>query len=72
MGVLLVYDVTDQKSYESKSTQIGILIAKDITTWIHNLEQHASTNINKVLIGNKTDLVDRRVPSLLLFTECAR
>jgi len=49
MGVLLVYDVTDDKSFAN------------IKNWIRNIEQHASENINKVLIGNKCDLVDKRI-----------
>jgi len=49
MGVLLVYDVTDDKSFAN------------IKNWIRNIEQHASENINKVLVGNKCDLVDKRI-----------
>jgi len=49
MGVLLVYDVTDDKSFGN------------IKNWIRNIEQHASQDINKVLVGNKCDLVDKRI-----------
>jgi len=49
MGVLLVYDVTDDKSFAN------------IKNWIRNIEQHASENINKVLVGNKCDLMDKRI-----------
>jgi len=49
MGVLLVYDVTDDKSFAN------------IKNWIRNIEQHASENINKVLVGNKCDLADKRL-----------
>jgi len=49
MGVLLVYDVTDDKSFAN------------IKNWIRNIEQHAVENINKVLVGNKCDLVDKRI-----------
>jgi len=49
MGVLLVYDVTDDKSFAN------------IKNWIRNIEQHASENINKVLVGNKCDLGDKRI-----------
>lgn len=51
MGILLVYDVTDQKSFEN------------IKTWFGNVEQHASEDVNKILIGNKCDWEDRRVVS---------
>lgn len=49
MGILLVYDVTDQKSFDN------------IRNWIRNIEQHASEGVNKILIGNKCDMTDRRV-----------
>jgi len=49
MGILLVYDVTDEKSFANMGN------------WIRNIEQHASENVNKILIGNKCDLVDKRV-----------
>jgi len=49
MGILLVYDVTDEKSFAN------------IRNWIRNIEQHASENVNKILIGNKCDLVDKKI-----------
>lgn len=51
MGILLVYDVTDQKSFEN------------IKTWFGNVEQHASEDVNKILIGNKCDYDEKRVVS---------
>jgi Ras-related protein Rab-8A len=49
MGILLVYDVTDEKSFAN------------IRNWIRNIEQHATENVNKMLVGNKCDMVDKRV-----------
>ncbi|MBW0490379.1 hypothetical protein O181_030094 [Austropuccinia psidii MF-1] len=49
MGILLVYDVTDSKSFEN------------IRTWHSNIDQHASEGVNKILIGNKSDAVDKKV-----------
>jgi len=49
MGILLVYDVTDEKSFAN------------IRNWIRNIEQHASDNVNKMLVGNKCDMQDKRV-----------
>jgi len=49
MGILLVYDVTDEKSF------------MNIRNWIRNIEQHATESVNKILIGNKCDLVDKKV-----------
>ncbi|KAF8266181.1 rab-type small GTP-binding protein [Lactarius quietus] len=48
MGILLVYDVTDERSFNN------------IRTWHSNIEQHASEGVNKVLIGNKCDWTDKR------------
>lgn len=28
----------------------------DIRNWIRNIEQHASDNVNKILVGNKADM----------------
>lgn len=51
MGILLVYDVTDEKSFEN------------IKTWFGNVQQHASDDVNKILIGNKCDWDEKRVIS---------
>ncbi|CAD8198123.1 unnamed protein product [Paramecium pentaurelia] len=47
MGIILVFAVNDQESFH------------DIEKWMNQIKQHASDNIIKVLIGNKTDLPDR-------------
>ncbi|MCO5605711.1 hypothetical protein L7F22_059895 [Adiantum nelumboides] len=44
MGIILVYDVTDESSFNN------------IRNWIRNIEQHASDNVNKILVGNKADM----------------
>ncbi|SGY92184.1 BQ5605_C038g11721 [Microbotryum silenes-dioicae] len=49
MGILLVYDVTDERSFNN------------IRTWHSNVEQHASEGVNKILIGNKCDWSDKKV-----------
>uniref|UniRef100_A0A0D3GNB8 Uncharacterized protein n=2 Tax=Oryza barthii TaxID=65489 RepID=A0A0D3GNB8_9ORYZ len=51
MGILLVYDVTDESSFNN------------IRNWIRNIEQHASDNVNKILVGNKVDMDTKRVVS---------
>lgn len=69
MGILLVYDVTDERSFNSKSSDITITIFFrlhyftwiDIRTWHNNIEQHASDGVNKILIGNKSDWTDKKV-----------
>ena len=33
----------------------------DIRNWIRNIEQHASEGVNRILIGNKCDMLDKKV-----------
>ncbi|ELR24839.1 Rab8/RabEfamily small GTPase, putative [Acanthamoeba castellanii str. Neff] len=47
-GVVLVYDVTDQNSFSH------------IKIWMKGIEQHASQGVNKILVGNKADMDDKR------------
>ena len=51
MGVLLVYDISDEQSF------------LNIRNWMRNIEQHATENVKKILIGNKCDCHDERVIS---------
>ena len=48
-GILLIYDVTDKESF------------KNLSNWIIEIEKNSSKQVLKVLIGNKTDLEDKRV-----------
>ena len=48
-GILLIYDVTDKDSF------------KNLSNWIIEIEKNANKNVLKLLIGNKTDLEDKRV-----------
>jgi Ras-related protein Rab-1A len=50
-GILLLYDVTDKDSF------------KNLSNWLIEIEKNSSKNVIKVLIGNKTDLEDKRVIS---------
>jgi len=49
MGILLVYDVTDEQSFQN------------IRNWIRNIEQHAADNVDKILVGNKCDMETEKV-----------
>lgn len=53
MGIMLVYDVTDERSFNN------------IRNWIKNVEQNASEGVNMILVGNKTDMADKRVQQTL-------
>ena len=69
MGILLVYDVTDERSFNSTCLTYHLIfffrpiVRADIRTWHANIEQHASEGVNKVLIGNKSDWTDKRAVS---------
>lgn len=75
MGILLVYDVTDESSFNSTHLPPAPIPAHalplpsllspldapaDIRNWIRNIEQHASDNVNKILVGNKADMDDSK------------
>jgi small GTP-binding protein len=49
--ILIVYDVTNQKSFEN------------VTTWVECVDKFAKSNVLRILVGNKTDLEDQRVIS---------
>ncbi|KAJ3086118.1 GTP-binding protein, partial [Quaeritorhiza haematococci] len=34
-----------------------------IRNWIRNIEQHASEGVNKILVGNKCDMLEKKVIS---------
>ncbi|KAJ2051384.1 GTP-binding protein, partial [Coemansia sp. S155-1] len=51
MGILLVYDVTDERSFNN------------IENWYKNVEHYASEGVNKILIGNKCDIEGSRAVS---------
>ncbi|KAF3858017.1 hypothetical protein F7725_011218, partial [Dissostichus mawsoni] len=48
MGIMLVYDITNEKSFEN------------IKNWIRNIEEHASSDVEKMVLGNKCDINDKR------------
>ena len=41
MGILLVYDVTNKKTFDN------------ITNWLRNIEEHAAEGVEQLLVGNK-------------------
>ncbi|BES99146.1 unnamed protein product [Nesidiocoris tenuis] len=51
MGIMLVYDITNEKSFDN------------IKNWIRNIEENATTDVEKMLLGNKCDAAEKRVVS---------
>ena len=50
-GILLIYDVTDKDSF------------RNLSNWLIEIEKNANKNVLKIVIGNKTDLENKRVIS---------
>jgi 50S ribosomal subunit-associated GTPase HflX len=44
----VVYDVTDAESFNN------------VKQWLHEIDRYASENVNKLLVGNKSDLTSKR------------
>lgn len=47
-GVMLVYDITDKESFNN------------LNSWLIEVEKNAPNNVYKILVGNKSDLTDKR------------
>jgi len=47
-GIILVYDVTDKESFNN------------VKQWMGEIDRYACENVNKLLVGNKSDLADQR------------
>ncbi|XP_071454243.1 ras-related protein Rab-1A [Hetaerina americana] len=48
-GIIIVYDCTDQDSFNN------------VKNWLEEIDRYACDNVNKLLVGNKSDLVQKRV-----------
>lgn len=48
-GIIVVYDVTDQESFNN------------VKQWLNEIDRYANENVNKLLVGNKSDLSDKKV-----------
>ena len=47
-GIIVVYDVTDVESFNN------------VKQWLHEIDRYACENVNKLLVGNKSDLAAKR------------
>uniref|UniRef100_A0A0M3HET6 Ras-related protein Rab-10 n=1 Tax=Ascaris lumbricoides TaxID=6252 RepID=A0A0M3HET6_ASCLU len=51
MGIVVVYDITDEGSFDN------------IAKWLRYIELHASEDVQKILLANKCDVIERRAVS---------
>jgi len=51
MGIMLVYDITNAKSFDN------------IAKWLRNIDEHANEDVERMILGNKCDMEDKRVVS---------
>eukprot|EP00441_Pelagodinium_beii_P018332 CAMPEP_0197667252 /NCGR_PEP_ID=MMETSP1338-20131121/65643_1 /TAXON_ID=43686 ORGANISM="Pelagodinium beii, Strain RCC1491" /NCGR_SAMPLE_ID=MMETSP1338 /ASSEMBLY_ACC=CAM_ASM_000754 /LENGTH=200 /DNA_ID=CAMNT_0043246451 /DNA_START=143 /DNA_END=741 /DNA_ORIENTATION=- len=47
-GIIIVYDITDRESFDN------------VKQWLSEIDRYACENVNKLLVGNKMDLADKR------------
>jgi len=45
---MLVYDITNAKTFEN------------ISKWLRNIDEHANEDVEKMILGNKCDMEDKR------------
>ncbi|VDD78563.1 unnamed protein product [Mesocestoides corti] len=48
MGIMLVYDITQAQSF------------RNIKQWLSNIDDHANSDVERMLLGNKCDMVSQR------------
>lgn len=48
MGIILVYDITSLRTFDN------------ISKWLRCIEEHANADVEKMILGNKCDMDDRR------------
>ena len=48
-GIIIVYDITDQESFNG------------VKMWLQEIDRYATSTVLKLLVGNKSDLTDKRV-----------
>ena len=50
-GIIIVYDISDRESFDN------------VKQWLSEIDRYACENVNKLLVGNKSDLASKRAVS---------
>jgi len=58
-GIIVVYDVTDLETFTH------------VTSWLEEIERYACENVNKLLVGNKSDMTTKKVVEFSMAKEQA-
>ncbi|KAL7282907.1 hypothetical protein ACG7TL_002324 [Trametes sanguinea] len=58
-GIIMVYDVTEMETFSN------------VKVWLQEIDKHASEGVKKLMIGNKSDLVERKVVEYSIAKEFA-
>lgn len=57
MGILLVYDVSDEQSFTN------------VRNWMRQIDQNAAENVTRILIGNKCDVDPSERVSIYIYNK---
>jgi Ras-related protein Rab-1A len=58
-GIIVVYDVTDQDTFSN------------VKQWLQEIDRYACEGVNKLLVGNKSDLTQKKVVEYTVAKEFA-
>ncbi|KAI9752672.1 MAG: GTP-binding protein of the rab [Lichina confinis] len=58
-GICVVYDVTDMESFNN------------VKQWLQEIDRYATEGVNKLLVGNKSDMADKKVVEYTVAKEFA-
>lgn len=75
-GIVVVYDVTDSGTRPTLARRLnsGLLLLEsfeNVRMWLKEIERYAADYVEKLLIGNKSDLVSKKVVEYSIAKVCA-